>query len=259
VKKTNLKIAIIAVGVSTLFSCKKPENLAGTFNGESAKMGNGTVNSWVTADNFGKPKAIGFTLNAAALAGLDTSGSGHASGSHNIIELNMPEETFRVVFNQIVINWNPKGHIPIGVYNVPHFDFHFYSGSYAERKAIPVYEADSLKFKNLPSADYFPAKYFNPGGGDPEMGTHSISMDAGEINGKAFDETFVYGSYNGKINFIEPMITLSYFKSMVNFSRSIPRPNKVAVSGYYPKTLRVKMDGENYTLSLEDMEYRSAE
>jgi hypothetical protein len=24
------------------------------------------------------------------------------------------------------LNWNPHGHIPPGVYDLPHFDFHFY-------------------------------------------------------------------------------------------------------------------------------------
>ncbi|MCC6369941.1 MAG: DUF5602 domain-containing protein [Bacteroidia bacterium] len=242
-------------------SCKKPEDLSGEYTAAPSYMGNGYVFSWVNVDNFNKPKSIGFTFNTEALAGLDTSGSGHTSGGHNpnIIELAMPAEAANVVYNSIVINWNPKGHVPNGVYDTPHFDFHFYSMPTAERKAIPNYEQDSLKFKNLAPKDYFPANYISPGGGDPEMGTHLVDLNARELNGKAFDETFVYGSYNGKVNFIEPMITMAFLQKTTQYSRSIPRPAKVMVSGYYPRVMCLKKVDNYYSLSLEDMEYRLAE
>ena len=39
-------------------------------------------------------------------------------------------------FEHIVINWNPHGHPPPEIYSVPHFDFHFYTQTRADREAI---------------------------------------------------------------------------------------------------------------------------
>ena len=55
------------------------------------------------------------------------------------------------------------------------------------------------------------------------------------------------------------MITYTMLKNITEFSRSVPRPPKVAQTGYYPKTMKITKSGGYYTLSLEDMEYRIAE
>jgi hypothetical protein len=37
----------------------------------------------------------------------------------------LPKEAYNTAFNHIVMSWNPIGHQPEGVYDVPHFDVAF--------------------------------------------------------------------------------------------------------------------------------------
>ena len=110
--------------------------------------------------------------------------------------------------------------------------------------AIPPYDLDSAKFKNWPAPAYLPVTYFNAGGGVPKMGAHWVDLTSGEFNGKAFTETFIYGGYDGKVTFYEPMITLDFLKSSNNFERSIPQPAKFQKRGWYPTKMKIiKHDG----------------
>jgi len=148
-------------------------------------------------------------------------------------------------------------YFPESIYGIPHFDFHFYLTSPEEVAAIPAYEVDSLKFKNWPAPDYFPTNYFNAGGGVPQMGVHWIDITSPEFNGQPFTQTFIYGSYDGKVTFYEPMITLDFLKNNSNFTRDIPQPAKVQQSGYYPTKLRVtKHDGVTEII-LDGFRYRT--
>ncbi|MCW3108253.1 MAG: hypothetical protein JWQ09_2759, partial [Segetibacter sp.] len=63
-------------------------------------------------------------------------------------------------------------------------------------------------------------------------------------NGQPFSQTFIYGTYDGKVTFYEPMITLAFLKSTTSFERAIPQPAKFKKAGYYPTKMRVtKHDG----------------
>ena len=89
------------------------------------------------------------------------------------------------------------------------------------------------------------------------MGAHWIDVTSSEFNGKPFTQTFIYGSYNGKVTFYEPMITLDFIKNNNNFERAIPQPAKVQKSGYYPTKLKiVKHDGVT-EIVLDGMVYRA--
>ena len=71
------------------------------------------------------------------------------------------------------------------------------------------------------------------GAAEPAMGVHWIDSNAPELNGGEFTETWIHGTYDGKVIFYEPMLTYSFLKSITDWSRSIPRSAKVQVSGYY--------------------------
>ena len=76
------------------------------------------------------------------------------------------------------------------------------------------------------------------------MGTHWLDVTSPELNGQPFTQTFIYGSYNGKVTFAEPMITLDFLKKTSSFERDIPQAAKVQKSGYYPTKLNItKHDG----------------
>ena len=76
------------------------------------------------------------------------------------------------------------------------------------------------------------------------MGAHWIDVTSPEISGAPFTQTFIYGSFDGRVTFYEPMITLDFLKNNSNFERAIPQPAKVQKSGWYPTKMKVaKHDG----------------
>lgn len=250
-----------------LGSCKK-ELLPGQYIGQSVSMGNGKVWSWVKFDKEGNPQAMGFSFTDAALQNLPDSTSHPSGNDHaNIFAMEYPPTAVtKTPFQHCAINWNPKGHTS-PVYDKPHLDMHFYLMSTAERKKIPHYPEQKERFENYPDAAYLPPRYIvpgPPGGGavaaaEPEMGTHWVDSLSPEMKGSPFTETFVYGTWDGKVNFYEPMITYSMLKNISTFTRSIPQPAKVQQSGYYPRKLKITHAKGEYEIALEDFYYRAAQ
>lgn len=240
----------LALGVSLFISCKKNDDDAakGIFKGPQVQVHEGKSWTWIQLNKQGNPERIGITLTDKALnsvpVGGDGSGHGHG-GTENNYTLKFHAKGSILPFNHVGLNWNPVGHEPEAIYGKPHFDFHFYMPTPEEIAAIPPYEVDSSKFKEWPTADYFPPAYINPGGGVPQMGAHWLDVTSPELSGGApFTQTFIYGSYAGKVTFYEPMITLEFLKASNNFSRPIPQPAKVQKTGWYPTEMKiVKHDG----------------
>jgi hypothetical protein len=117
---------------------------------------------------------------------------------------------------------------------------------------------DSSKFLLAPAPAYLPATYINPGGGVPQMGVHWIDVTSPELNGAPFTQTFIYGSYNNKVTFYEPMITEEFIKANSSFERSIPMPIKFQKTGYYPTKMKITKTGTVTNVSLEGFVLRSA-
>jgi Domain of unknown function (DUF5602) len=235
------KIFLLSLGISFLFtSCKKDELPAqnNIFKGPVVQVHEGKAWTWVQLDRSGKPERLAITLTDAALNSVPVghNGDGHDHSGDNIWTLPFHPKAAITPFNHVGMGWNPDGHEPEPIYGKPHFDFHF--------SMMSPYEVDSLKFKNWPAQAYFPPTYFNPGGGVPQMGTHWVDATSGEFNGKPFTQTFIFGSYDGKVTFYEPMITLDFLKNNSNFGRNIPQPAKFQKTGYYPTKMKlIKHDG----------------
>jgi hypothetical protein len=64
--------------------------------------------------------------------------------------------------------------------------------------------------EKLPPAGYLPANYFPTPGGIPRIGKYWLVENAPELRGIPFTKTSLYGSYNGKVMFYEPMITCEF-------------------------------------------------
>lgn len=245
-KKILLFILVAGVvGFSSYISgSKRPQLL----KGPEVQVHGGKAHSWIQLNKQGNPEKMGVALTDAALnsvpAGTGTEGHGHAAGNHWVMKL--PAKAGLTPFNHVSMHWNPNGHEPENIYTLPHFDFHFYTTTPEEVLEIGTYEADSVRFKNMPSAEYYPANYINPGAATavPQMGGHFIDVTYGEFQGKKFSEAFLFGSFDGKVTFYEPMITLEFLKNNSNYVRDIPQPAKVQKSGWYPTKMRVvKHDG----------------
>jgi hypothetical protein len=246
------KITIFAVSALMLvsFSYNGDSSKKGLLKGEEVKIYGGKGWSWAKISKKGNPESVGFTITDEALASVPI---GNGTGDHNahgaahehwIAKFNPVAGTI-IPFNFVMLNWNPNGHPPENIYDKPHFDFHFYQQTPEEVMAIGPYEVDSLKFNNVPAPQYFPEKYVNTNHSLPQMGAHWVDVTSSELHGKPFTETFIYGSYNGKVTFYEPMITLEFLKTQKTYERAIPVPGKFQESGWYPTAMRiVKHDGQ---------------
>ena len=243
---------LLITAIVVLTSCKKDEtnNQTGVFNGAEVTMFGGKAKTWTKLVN-GVPQQLAISINDASMNSLPTDGVEFETA------LDLPAQSSFAPFNHVAVDWNPHGHEPDGIYNVPHFDFHFYMISKEEQMSIPLYEKDSVKFKNYPAAEYMPANYVPIPGGVPAMGTHWVDVTSSELKGQSFTQTFLYGSYNGKVSFYEPMITLAFLKNNPTFQRAIPQPASVMQTGYYPTKLEVQKHDGVTDIILEEFVYRT--
>ena len=241
------KILAFAVAAISFASCKKDDlERNGIYKGPAVNVHGGKAWTWVQIGKTGDPEKLGIAITDEALNTVPVGGNGegHGHGMENSWTLKFHPKAGVTPFNHVGLGWNPTGHEPEPIYGKPHFDFHFYMPTAQEIDAIPPYEVDSSKFKNWPAPAYFPATYFNPGGGVPKMGAHWVDVTSGEFAGQPFTQTFIYGGYDGKVIFYEPMITLDFLKNSSNFERTIPQSARVQKTGWYPTKMRiVKHDG----------------
>ncbi len=226
---------LFMVAVGLLFGVA-PASATETFYGLDQKLGNGIARTWVTMADNNRPESIGIILSETALQGLPD--------QETEAVLEFPAQAEVAGFKHAVVNWNPHGHVPPGVYDVPHFDFHFYCINDAARRAImPTDHNYERHLANNPAAEYLPSAYMKAPGGVPQMGAHWVDKEAPEFNGGTFTRTFIYGSYNGKVTFLEPMITMAYLQTHPDVMVPIPAPAKYATPGYYPLAYTIAYDG----------------
>jgi hypothetical protein len=222
----------------------------GTFYGTSKQVGAGTARTFVLVDNKGKPVSLGIEISKSAISKLPVKDTEYT--------LALPKGVSVPPFRYAVLNWNPHGHIPKPIYNVPHFDFHFYLITEEIREKITFTGADKKRVYLKPPAKYIAKDYIQaPGGGEPRMGSHWVDLTSPEFNGKSFTYTFVYGFYNGHLAFIEPMVTKSFLNTLSNISTKVKVPQKYEKSGYYPLEYSVKYDGKKkwYAISLDKLTF----
>lgn len=168
----------------------------------------------------------------------------------------LPGDAPGTVYDHIGINWQPEGHPPPMVYTHPHFDVHFYLISVAERDQItpadPTFEA---KVAAMPSAEETPPRYAPDPMGIPRMGTHWTHIDSHEFHGSPFTNTMVYGFYDAKMIFIEPMITRAFLLSQADETKTIQVPQQYPAPGRYPTAYTVRHDAAtgNYRVELNDI------
>ena len=86
------------------------------------------------------------------------------------------------------------------------------------------------------------------------MGVHWADPTSPELSGKGkFSETLIFGSFDGKMTFVEPMVTYDFLKSSPNLSKNVPTPTKFVKAGYFPMKYSIKQVGEEIVVSMEDL------
>jgi hypothetical protein len=258
-KRTSKSNWILLICLTSLsLSCNKswedyfnPNGISDhTYRGPVVKMGNGTIRSYFVVSPTGVPLKLGVELTDAALTGLPTDPNDFMGNS---FQLSIPQKAKDMTaFDHIVVDWNPHGHPPNDVYGEEHFDIHFYKMTPAQRKAIPPYSPETAAlYDNHPPDGYVPQTFVPTPGGVPQMGKHWVDTKAPEYNGGAFSKTFIYGTYNGAVNFYEPMATHELLESGVTSSTPFDQPKYVAPDEtYYPTTYDIGRDAKKHTHSV---------
>ncbi len=215
--------------------------------GASLSFAQGSARAWVQTDDNGVPSSMGIAMTESALTGLPTTVSG-PSPTALMVTLPLPPEAGSTGFDHAELGWNPNGHDPVAIYGAPHFDMHFYLVSASSQAAIlPSDPQFATKAGNVPASAFVPTGYVPPpspiaASAVPQMGVHWTDVASPEFHGQAFTKTFIYGSWDGKYIFLEPMVTKAYLESHPNATQSIPQPSQWAAVGMSPSNYTVAYD-----------------
>jgi len=259
IKKTGSTFLIAAMVATFNFGCSGSRTLGSTdmtYNGPSVALGEGRAYTFTTLDSSGKPIAIGLRMSEPALKSLPVEMPHDATGWEYVLPL--PKEASSLGYDHVGVDWNPKGHIPDGVYDMPHFDFHFYMISQADKEKITLRGEDLARAHKAPAPEFMPEGYILPEGTEvPRMGAHAIDPSSPEFNKMPFTKTFIYGFYDGQMIFLEPMITKAFLETSPNTTDRIKLPRTYAKHGYYPTMYTVKHDAaqREYVISLESLNF----
>ena len=278
----------LVVGTAmTVVGCGQTDGPSGRVLGQNLKIGNGTVTTYAEFTHDRTPSAMGIVYSADALDGLPSSPSDqhHCFDRDSNGTVDSATECFATheaviplpdalatredfPFKWMLFNWNPVGHIPPGVYDVPHFDVHFYIESIANVFALkdgpcgPEFvRCDQFELgKKLPPANYIHPDFQNVDAVAPAMGNHLIDLTGPEFNGEQWKHNFIFGVYDGKITFYEEMLTREYLLGQPNACNPIKSPPAVGRSGFYPTLSCIRHDSATgeYTVSMEEFVFREA-
>jgi hypothetical protein len=208
-----------------------------TFKSPAVVVGGGMARSELVFNGADELESISVVFTEGALTNLPAT----LPNTEFIIPL--PTGTPTTVFNHLGINWQPNGHPPPVVYTHPHFDVHFYLIPISARDAMtPADPAFAAKATKVPLAEETPARYLADPQGIPRMGTHWTHQDSHEFHGQLFTNTMVYGFYDGKMIFIEPMMTKAFLESRPNETKTMSLPARYPAPGRYPTAHKVSYD-----------------
>ncbi len=279
-------VSIIFLSASvSLLAAQSPQG--NTHYGVASKLGDGAVRAYYQESRSGRPKALGIEISNLAFQNMPTSVSDGTwdvlDSKNNIVwfccgherSLDLPALAQHTPFEQVVVNFNPHGHIPPGVYDSPHFDFHFYLIDELERNSIAAPLAEEqcqipgpggmqqsvpLSCDNYDRAvapipaDTQATGYVSVGAVEPGMGNHLLDFSSPEFTGAAFTHTLIYGTWKGELHFIEPMITTDYLLNVSgNKCVRYPIPDAMPKSGWYPTQycMQYRPSIDSYRVSLQ--------
>jgi hypothetical protein len=119
-------------------------------HGSPVRVGRGLASAYVLYDReTDAPIEIGVALDEQAMEGLPRPNphltampaSGHEHLDNHVYMLTLPNDG-APPFEFVELDWNPGGHEPPGIYDEPHFDFHFYLVPPSARAAIVPSDPD---------------------------------------------------------------------------------------------------------------------
>lgn len=290
-RKTMLVAATMGL-MGTAWSLRTGSNDRGapsrTLEGPAVTVGGGTARMFVDLGAGGEPRTLGVALTHGALSGLatrmnttsrcfDKNGDGtvaHGECLGDYQSILLPPAgaaDLGLPFRWATVNWNPEGHAAPAppVWSAPHFDFHFFLARQDVIEGIrtgPCAEfihCDDFATAQKPlPAPYAPQDYLDVGAAVAAMGNHLVDAHDPELADPSlgFSGTFIYGAYDGKLIFLEPMISHAFLSSRPNRCTPLRAPAAYATAGYYPTSYCVRYDAGSatYRVTLEGLVYRQA-
>lgn len=248
-----IKLLIILSLFIAAVSCDKSSDpiieLPTEYEGPKVAIGDGFAWTFVETDEDQNPTVIGVRYDGTIMDNLPTEGILPTE-----FTLELPSEINVPPYDHVTMDWNAHGHPPMMVYDLPHFDFHFYFMNEAERDQISPY--DTVEFQKPLAPENLAPLYLETPDGVPRMGAHIIDLMSPEIAGTGkFTHTFIYGKYDGALNFLEPMVTKEFIDSKEHIEQEIRQPEEWMESGYYPTHYRIHYDEGNdlHTLSMKNL------
>jgi hypothetical protein len=219
-----------------------------TLPGETVAMGKGSLACWAEVDAQKNPVRIGITLKGVKVSDLPNV---PYNGAAVPFTVDLPKGLKDTPFTDVSVDFMTNGHEPQPVYGVPHYDLHFYLEPEAVRQKWTIASDEDKKVFSQPVPDgYMPADYvMAPGTEIPMMGSHWVDVKAPELNGQPFTTTMIYGTYDGRVVFLEPMVAMSFIEEGKDFEGSVPLPEKVSKKGWYPTKWWMDVDSASDLVS----------
>jgi hypothetical protein len=282
-----LRLFAVVFGLVSSACAASPRTSDARLLGQPVTAGKGTLTSYTQLGESGAPKAIGVVFTRAAVEEpppeisdghrcFDANQDGsidlqtECSAWHEYV-LPLPSEISRrtdIPFKWALVNWNPQGHIPQGVWDRAHFDVHFYLEPIERVFAIQrgpcgpefVRCDQFLRARKPVPPNYVPGDYKDVQAVAPAMGNHLIDPSGPELHGEPFKRHWIYGIYDGRVIFYEEMVGRDYLMTRPQVCNAIKSPEAVALSGYYPtrSCIRYEKATDEYTVSMEDFVMRTA-
>ncbi|MBW7852227.1 MAG: DUF5602 domain-containing protein [Rhodospirillales bacterium] len=251
-QETRIHAAALGIGLalSATGALAAPAETGKSFVGSPVAVGQGEAQVVVDTDGQGKPLSVSVLLSEGALSGLPGAEPGRHEWEY---VLPMPEGGPRTGYDHAALNWNPAGHPPPGIYAVPHFDVHFYLIGQQDRERVTFQGAGAADAAKPPAAELLAEGYVAPPDTAVEkMGIHGLDPRGPEFHGQPFTHTFIYGYYQGKLVFVEPMVATAFLTSKPDVTAPVKRPQSYSYPAYYPSEYRVRYDParKQYALSL---------
>ena len=282
--KMTLAAAAVAMGGCT---AESSVNLPTREMGPETQVGDARVGTYAEFDATGAPVAIGVRFSEVALETFptemgdkhhcfDKNGDGqmqHDTECMATHERVIPLPTLAarrpdMPFKWVLFNWNPMGHMPPGIYDLPHFDVHFYMEPIENIMAIETgpcgpefVRCDQFETARKPlPPNFMPPDYQNFDAVAPAMGNHLLDVTSSELHGDRFKRTYIYGTYDGRMIFQEEMITNEFLASRPDTCFTVKQPAAFAQAGYYPSQscARYNASDSTYSVSLEGFGYSEA-
>ncbi len=281
-------VASLAIAAAFIIGATRSGPRERTLLGNELKVGEGTARMFVDVAADGAPRTVGIALTGAAMQGLpermnntsrcfDKDGDNHLAHGECLGDyqstLALPNEAkeLNLPVSWATVNWNAEGHMHPAppVWGAAHFDFHFFMAQPAVINSIrpgkcgEIIDCDDFVKARLPlPAEQHPADYIDVGAAVTAMGNHLIDSKDPELADPSlgFSRTFIYGTYAGRMIFLEPMVSHAYLAKRPDACAPIKAPQAWPTTAYYPTSYCVRYEPKTatYRITLEGLTLRES-